>query len=64
MNNTIEKSLVIRKETVYEKIRKSLLSLIYSKDYQMMQRFEDLIKPKRPNKRIIIPREIGKEWHK
>ncbi len=62
MSNLRETSLVIKKETVFDKIRKSLLMLIYGKDYQMMQRLDDLIKPKRPNSvtNIVIPREIGK----
>ena len=36
--------------------------LIYGKDYQMMKRLDDLIKPNRPqsSSKIIIPREIGK----
>ncbi len=62
MSNLKETSLVIKKETVYDKIRKNLFMLIYGKDYQMMKRLDDLIKPNRPqsSSKIIIPREIGK----
>lgn len=63
MTNLIETSLVIRKETIYDKIRKSLFSLLNRKDYQMMQRLDILMKPKRPKagSKIVIPKEIGKD---
>lgn len=62
MSNLMETSLVVKKETIYDKIRKSLFVLIDRKDYQMMQRLDNLIKPKRPHlsSKIIIPKEIGK----
>lgn len=62
MSNLLETSLVIKKETVYDKIRKSLFLLVYGKDYQMMQRLDELMKPKRPHSSsvIIIPKEIRK----
>ena len=56
-----ETSLVMRTETLSDKIRKNLLMFIYQKDFIMIQRFEELIQPKRPNtNEIIIPKEIGK----
>lgn len=63
MSNVIETSLVIKKETIYDKIRKSLLIFIYQKDYPMIQRLENLIQVKRPNQNsnIVIPKEIGKQ---
>ncbi len=64
MSNLIEKSLVVRKENLYDKIRKSLLAFFYAKDYKMMERLDKLIIPKRPNKRIIIPEEMGKKIQK
>lgn len=64
MSNFMEKSLVIRKETVYDKIRRSLFSLIFKKDYEMMQKLDELMLPKRPDKKIIIPNEIGKNIYK
>ena len=64
MSNILEKSLVIRKETIYDKIRRSLFSLIYKKDYQMMEKLDKLIKPKRPMQKIIIPKELGKNPQK
>ena len=64
MSNYVEKSLVIRKETIYDKIRNSLFSLIFKKDYEMMQKLDELMKPKRPDKKIIIPKEMGKNIYK
>lgn len=63
MSNVIETSLVIKKQTIYDKIRRSLLVLIYQKDYPMIQRLENLIQVKRPNQNsnIVIPKEIGKQ---
>ena len=61
MSTIIEKSLVIRKETIYEKIRKKIFTLIYNKDYQFMQELEELFIPKRPRKKVIIPQEIGRK---
>lgn len=62
MSKIIETSLIIKRETVIDKIRKSLLVLIYKNDYQMIQRLDELIMPKRPkqNSKIVIPQEIGK----
>ena len=66
MSNVIETNLVIRKETIYDKIRRSLLVLIYQKDYPMIQRLENLIQLKRPNQgsKIIIPKEMGRRMRK
>ena len=66
MSNLVEKSLVVRKENLYDKIRKSLLAFFYAKDYKMMERLDKLITPKRPTKKIVIPKEMGKinEKHK
>ena len=66
MSNLLQKSLVVRKETIYDKIRKNLWLLIFQKDYEMIQRLDDLLMPKRPkpNTKIIIPKEIGKNIQK
>lgn len=62
MSKVIETSLILRKETVIDKIRKNLFMLIFQKDYQMIQRLDELIMPKRPkkNSKIVIPKEMGK----
>lgn len=61
MSKIIETSLVIKKETIYDKMRNALFLFINGKDAQMIQRFDELIKPKRPNQngKIIIPTQIG-----
>ena len=67
MANYEEKSLIIRKETVYEKIRKSLVLLIFKKDFQMINELEALLKPKTTkitSETVIIPKEIGKDVKK
>ena len=57
-SNKEEKSLIIRKETVFDKIRRSLMILIYQKDYKIIQEYEELFTIKKPDKKIIIPKEI------
>ncbi|MCI8759778.1 MAG: hypothetical protein HFJ34_01400 [Clostridia bacterium] len=61
MVKQIETSLVIRRESIYAKIRRNLYGLMYGKDYKMIQTLDVLIRPKRPNGKIIIPKEIGKD---
>ena len=64
MSKIEEKSLIIRRETVYDKIRRSLLALIFRKEYKMVQRLEELLKPHRPSENIVIPKEVGKNIKK
>ena len=66
MSNLMQTNLIVRKETIYDKIRRSLLAFIYQKDYQMIQRLDELMRPKRPanNSKIVIPKEIGKNIEK
>ena len=56
-----EKSLVLKKETRFDKIREILFKVVLYKDYEidMIKRLNNLLyKNKRPNGNIIIPREI------
>lgn len=65
MSKIIETSLVVRKETKFDKIRNGLFMLLFGKEYQMFQEIDNLLTPKRINKkRIIIPNEIGKKIEK
>ena len=61
MKRIEETSLVIKKETKFDKIRDALFNLFFHEEYEMMQRLDELLKIKRvePNK-IIIPKEIKK----
>lgn len=62
MSKVTETSLIIRKETRFDKLRKSLFMLIFGQEYRMLQEIEDLLMPKREKKKnIVIPNEIGKE---
>lgn len=56
-----EKSLVLKKETRFDKIREILFKVVLYKDYEidMIKRLNNLLyKNKRPNGKIIIPKEI------
>ena len=55
----IETRLILVKETKFDKIRKHLLKMFFKKDYEIINKFQELIEIKRP-KNIIIPKEIGK----
>jgi len=62
MSSLMGTGLVVKKETIYDKIRKNLLIFIYQEDYFAMQRLDELIKSKRQvgNIKVVIPKEIGK----
>lgn len=65
MSKIEEVSLVLKKETKFDKIRKSLFMLIFGKEYQMIEEIERLLTKKgQPKKNIIIPSEIGKKIKK
>ena len=57
--NQNQTSLIIVKNSPFEKIRINLLKFIYGKDYKMIYNFENLIKVNRP-KNVIIPKSISK----
>ena len=61
MKRIEETSLVIMKETKFDKIRDALFNLFFHEEYEMMQRLDKLLEVKRvePNQ-IVIPREIKK----
>lgn len=65
MSKVVETSLVLRKETKFDKLRKSLFMIFFKEEYLLSQRIDDLIVPKRvKSSKIIIPAEIGKEIRK
>jgi len=61
MSSLMGTSLIVKKETIYDKIRKYLLIFIYQEDYFAMQRLDELIKSKKQvrNIKVVIPKEIG-----
>ena len=65
MSKIVETSLILRKETKFDKIRKNLFMIFFKEEYLLMQRIDNLMMPKRINpSKIIIPKEIGKERKK
>ncbi len=61
MKKIVETSLVIKKETKFDKICDALFSLFFHEKYEMIQKLDKLLEVKRvePSK-IIIPKEIKK----
>ena len=71
MKKIVETSLVIKKETKFDKIRDALFSLFLIRDalfslffheeYEMMQKLDELLKVKRvETNKIVIPKEMKK----
>ena len=67
MPKKIETSLIIRKETKFDYIRKKLLMLFFGKESKTLGMFDELIVRKNniDKNKIIIPKEIQKQelWH-
>ena len=54
-----ENSLVIKKETKFDKIRKAIYQIFFQQEYLLEMKFKSLLKVNRPNSnRIGIPKEI------
>lgn len=65
MSKIIETSLVLRKETKIEKIRKILLGIFFREEYLFNMELENLLKINRPNpSKVVIPKEIKSEKYK
>ena len=61
MKKIVETSLIIRKETKFDKIRDALFNLFFHEEYEMMHRLDELFQIKRvETNKIVIPREIKK----
>ncbi len=61
MKRIIETSLVIKKETKFDKIRDALFNLFFHEEYEMMHRLDELLKVKKvETNKIVIPKEIKK----
>ena len=59
MSKVLETSLVVRKETKFDKIRKIIYQIFFPKEYLLDMELENLVKIHRPNpKKIVIPKEI------
>lgn len=52
-------SLVVKKETKFDRIRKNLFLLFFKEEYYLMERIDHFMAPKKINtSKIIIPKEI------
>lgn len=61
MSKIIETSLVIRKETVFDTLRRNLLKMFYKNEYDLISRVDNLMIPKRKKiDNIVIPKEMKK----
>lgn len=65
MSKILETSLVIKKETKFDKIRKTIYQRFFQEEYLLDMELKNIIQIRKPNpKNIIIPREIKSEKHK
>ena len=65
MSKILETSLIIKKETKFEKVRKTIYQIFFQQEYLLDMELKNIMLRKRPNpKNIIIPREIKSEKHK
>ena len=59
MSKVLETGLIIRKESNFEKIRKSLYQIFFRKEYLLEMEINNITKVNRPNpKDIVIPKEM------
>lgn len=65
MSKIIETSLIIKKETKFDKIRKIIYQIFFQEEYLLDMELKNIIQINRPKpKNIVIPREIKSEKHK
>lgn len=65
MSKVLETGLIIRKESNFEKIRKSLYRIFFKKEYFLEMELNNITQIHRPNpKNIVIPKEIKIEKYK
>lgn len=65
MSKVLETGLIIKRESNFEKIRKSIYQIFFRKEYLLEMEINNIIKVNKPNqKNIVIPREIKSEKHK
>lgn len=62
MSKILETSLVVRKETKFDKIRKIIYQIFFQEEYLLDMELKNIIKINRPNpEKIVIPREMVKK---
>lgn len=59
MSKVVEKSLIIKKETPFDKLREALLMMFFREEYYLEKRLEELTIHRSINvSNIVIPKEI------
>lgn len=59
MSKLIEKSLIIKKETIFDQIREGLFMLFFREEYELEEELKQIMKVKKVDtNKIIIPKEI------
>ena len=59
MSKVLETGLIIRKESNFDKIRKSIYQIFFRKEYLLEMEISNITKVNRPNpKDIVIPKEM------
>lgn len=62
MSKILETSLVVKKETKFDKIRKIIYQIFFQEEYLLDMELKNIIKINRPNpEKIVIPREMVKK---
>lgn len=65
MSKVLETGLIIRKESNFDKIRKSLYQIFFRKEYLLEMEINNITKVNRPDpNNIVIPKEIKIEKYK
>ena len=65
MPKVLETGLIVRKESNFDKIRKSIYKIFFKKEYFLEMELDNITKINRPNpKNIVIPMEIKGEKYK
>ena len=65
MSKIVETSLIIKKETKFDKIKNSIYQIFFRQEYLLDMELKNITQIKRPKpKNIVIPREIKSEKHK
>ena len=62
MSKIVETSLVVKKETKFDKIRKIIYQIFFQEEYLLDMELKNILKINRPNpEKIVIPREMVKK---
>ena len=65
MSKVLETGLIIKRESNFDKIRKSIYQIFFKKEYLLEMEINNITKVNRPNpNNIVIPKEIKIEKYK